>query len=207
MACEWYNLIYLCILSSCLRQLLKKDSPMYTGNDTLDTVCIGAWHEANMSWRQLSGYWLAERNLLRSTLPRSSRLWWNPALYVIIWSRSVWWCWWGWEGTKEFFLQLVLLFHQCRSANCFIRPCLDSDECGHTHPQRSFVDWVFKNLNPKNNGQLWRMKFGLLCWKLWENRNRRIFQDHSPNADSIALNVNVLLEHNIKARQVAEFFD
>lgn len=64
-----------------------------------------------------------------------------------------------------------------------------------SHPHTSFVDWLLYNLSPVNNSQVWRLTFGILCWKLWHNRNTLVFQDTSQDATTIALQVTILTEH------------
>ena len=75
------------------------------------------------------------------------------------------------------------------------------------HSQTSIVDWILDHLNPKNNGQVWSIQFGLMCWKLWEARNKRIFQNDSMKPVALALPVNVLVEYTLRASNTYRLFD
>ena len=103
----------------------------YLGDDTFDTVSIHPWPKANVLWkRRLPCNSYTNCSVFSSTLPDCTWHWWDQVLCLNIWSRSIWWFWWGWEETQRFFLQLVLFFSQCRCSHCFFLAGLDTRQCG-----------------------------------------------------------------------------
>ena len=94
-----------------------------------------------------------------------------------------------------------------------LRHCPVADWCwrllglevrSHASSQTSFVDWIFSNIHPKNNDAVRITKFGILCWKLWENRNKHIFLDQARPPEAITHNVNVITEHTLRARNILQ---
>lgn len=58
-----------------------------------------------------------------------------------------------------------------------------------------FQDWLLWNLNPRCMGMHWRLYFGTLCWKLWDNRNKNIFTSEAMSPESIILFVSSFVNH------------
>lgn len=106
-----------------------------------------------------------------------------------------------------------LCHHPTETIEHILKDCPFAAECwkmlrprdaSHRDLQISFADWIFSNLRPMSKGEVWPITFGLLYWKLWDNRNSRInsriFEDHSLSPVAIANSVNVSVEHTIRTR-------
>ena len=62
---------------------------------------------------------------------------------------------------------------------------------------KPFPQWFMWNLNPRCMGTHWRLYFGTLCWKLWDNRNKSIFTNASLSPEEIILFVTSFVNHMV----------
>ena len=79
-----------------------------------------------------------------------------------------------------------------------LRHCTVAKQCWQqlVPPQRQseffgkpFHNWFLWNLNPRCIGTHWRLYFGTLCWKLWDNRNKSIFANEPRTPENIIIEV------------------
>lgn len=69
---------------------------------------------------------------------------------------------------------------------------------------KPFPEWILWNLNPRCMGTHWRLFFGTLCWRLWDNRNKSIFANETMTPENIIISVSSFVNHTASVTELIE---
>lgn len=72
----------------------------------------------------------------------------------------------------------------------------------HSFYTCSFQDWLESNLTNQSGDLKWQVLFGSLCWRLWDARNRKLFNQESTQAHRLVNDVLGWTEHIMRAKHL-----
>ncbi|KAI9128659.1 hypothetical protein K1719_000142 [Acacia pycnantha] len=69
--------------------------------------------------------------------------------------------------------------------------------------QKEFSSWLLQNLLNTgpcgDSGAIWSSVFGITCWKLWDSRNKAIFQQEQPNPARVSREIQAVAACSLQA--------